>query len=440
MPPKPKPPAPPSTTQQLAEILTTTAKAIEDITSENPELRETIQKLISTFLTNPTIAKLHRAPQAPTPSESPLPKLLEDVKSIKSSLVALQKAISPSTQSGKPSPSKTPVHAPAAPITRAKGKTPSPSFASAAASPPRPSLVVCLDFLNWNKGRPSPATLCSDINRVLETLGNDQVRISAVKWTARDNLILTGGPNTTAHHLQQAAPLISQHFGDTYPLYPPTIRPNVKWSKLLINNVPTGVTAEDKAKTPDECHAALVSDNPTYASLNITQKPSWVRNPSSYPEGAISLLVVAFEDPDGSLAREILTKKVLYMYGHCATIRKWKQQPTTKTPQSDHANITDTPDTSNELNIDKLILKSADDSTRTPCSEGTETTKNTRAQIADRRLEGGKERKEQHKPRADGAHRDLTYPTTRHICHCNFKPNAWHCMMPTIRVRGDCFC
>ncbi|KAF8265404.1 hypothetical protein EI94DRAFT_1702534 [Lactarius quietus] len=261
------------------------------------------------------------------------------------------------------------------PVTRAKGKTHSTSFASATASPPRPSLVA---LTSYHLFRHQPA---------LEASGNDQVHISATRWTARDNVILTGGPNTSAQHLQQAAPIISQHFGNTYPLYPPTIRPNVKWSKLLINNVPTGVTSEDKAKTPDECHAALVSDNPTYASLNITQKLSWVCNSSSYTEGAISSLIVAFEDPDGSSAHDILTKKVFYVYSHCAAIRKWKQRPTNKAPHSDDTNITNTPNTSNESNIDKLILKSADNSAHTPCSEGTRTSKNTKG--SDSRQDGG---------------------------------------------------
>ena len=110
-------------------------------------------------------------------------------------------------------------------------------------------------------------------------------------------MILTGGPNTTAQHLQQAIPTIRQHIAKTYlipdesePLPPPTIRPNVKWSKLLINSVPTGVAPFCDARTPDECHTALVTDNPSYATLNITQKPSWVRNPLSYAEGAVSSL------------------------------------------------------------------------------------------------------------------------------------------------------
>ncbi|KAH9174379.1 hypothetical protein EDB89DRAFT_1952586 [Lactarius sanguifluus] len=74
------------------------------------------------------------------------------------------------------------------------------------------------------------------------------------------------------------------------------------------------------------CHEALTADNPTYAALRITQRPSWVRNPTSYSDNAVSSLVVAFEDPDGTVARSLLAGKVLFIFGSCATLRKWKQR------------------------------------------------------------------------------------------------------------------
>ncbi|KAF8271227.1 hypothetical protein EI94DRAFT_1698343 [Lactarius quietus] len=263
-------------------------KAIEDILSSIPESRESIQNPSTLSLPITPLPSYMGPPKPPLPLNPHCPVCLRTSSPSNPPLLCFR--------------NKTLENAPSATVTRAKEKTHAPLYSSATASPPRPSLVVGLDSLNWNKGRPSPAAICSSINHLLEASGNDQVCISATWWTARDNMILTGGPNTSAHHLQQAAPIISQHFGDTYPPFPPTIRPNVKWSKLLINNVPTGVTSEDRAKTLEECHATLVSDNPSYAFLNITQKPSWVHDPSSYPEGAVSLLVVAFKDPDGSLA------------------------------------------------------------------------------------------------------------------------------------------
>jgi hypothetical protein len=108
----------------------------------------------------------------------------------------------------------------------------------------------------------------------------------------------------------------------------------VKWSKILINGLPTGVTDSRGAYTPDECHTTLVSENPSYAPLIIAQKPNWVKPPLSLKPGSSSSLVMAFEDPDGSKARALLGAKHLYAFGTRATLRKWKQRATKPTPPS----------------------------------------------------------------------------------------------------------
>jgi len=55
----------------------------------------------------------------------------------------------------------------------------------------------------------------------------------------------------------------------------------------------------------------LAPNNPSYyASLIVTQLPNWICPPSesSYPQGAVSFLSVAFEDPDGSKLKAILAE------------------------------------------------------------------------------------------------------------------------------------
>ena len=108
----------------------------------------------------------------------------------------------------------------------------------------------------------------------------------------------------TLHTLQLAAPHISASLPHILnlpsSLPPPQPRPNTKWSKILINSVPTGTTNDRSPLSPDECHLALAASNPSYASLSIMQKPSWVCPPTSYKSGSISSLSVAFEDLDGS--------------------------------------------------------------------------------------------------------------------------------------------
>ena len=107
------------------------------------------------------------------------------------------------------------------------------------------------------------------------------------------------------------------------------------WSKLLINSVPVGATKQRGPFTPDECHHSLVAHNPSYASLQITQKPSWVRPPSTLKPDTYSSLIVAFEDPDGSACRSLLSSKQLYILGAKAKVSHWKEtkRPTSKTNQ-----------------------------------------------------------------------------------------------------------
>ncbi|KAF8259165.1 hypothetical protein EI94DRAFT_1707334 [Lactarius quietus] len=354
MPPKQKPPPP--TTQQISGALNSVISGIEVLLTTSPDMKETVHQKLLTFTSHSTIAKILGNAHPPTPIPALPANLLEDVKSIKATLSALQKAILPSPQAGKPPQNKQTDSKPLAPVTRAKGKTQPLTFANAVASPPHPSIVVSLANCTWPDGKPSLADLCKGINSALDASDNNQTCISATRWTARDNMILTRGPNTTTHQLQLATSTIHQHFTNSYlsnnmdtPPSLPVIQPNVKWSKILINSVPTGVSPTRKAMTPEECQQALTAENPYYATLNVTQKPSWVRNPNSYSEEAVSLLVVAFEDPDGSHTCALLSNKVLYVFGHCATLRKWKQHPTLSSPPSEEAHNTTEPPSNTAL-------------------------------------------------------------------------------------------
>jgi len=104
-------------------------------------------------------------------------------------------------------------------------------------------------------------------------------------------------------------------------------RANVKWSKLLINRVPTSVDEDTPAHSSAECQCALALDNPSYGRLTIAQLLSWVRSPFSYTPGSYSSLVVTFEDPDGSIASGMVVAKWLYLFSVQATIKRWKQKP-----------------------------------------------------------------------------------------------------------------
>jgi len=159
---------------------------------------------------------------------------------------------------------------------------------------------------------------------------HQQVHISAIRWTAKGNLVVIGSSNVTLHQLQMAATVIAQAFVSSYsatvtPSPPPTWA-NVKWSKLLINGLPTGMSNSWEVFTPEECHQTLIANNSSYAILPIMQKPSWVRSPSSYKADSSSSLIVAFEDPDGERLKSLLAARYLFAFGTRATAKKWKQR------------------------------------------------------------------------------------------------------------------
>jgi hypothetical protein len=196
-------------------------------------------------------------------------------------------------------------------------------------------VVVSTAAYPWTDNRrPWPVEICSLLNQKLTQSPHSQVRLSAARWTVRGNLVLWGGPNNTLAHMTLALPLLSETLQASFsahstssPTNPPKVRPNIKWSKLLINRVPTGTSPSREAYTPEECHEALLAENPTYASLTITQLPSWVRPPASYSANAVSSLSLAFEDPDGSRALAMLKDKTLFAFGQVAVVKKWKQKP-----------------------------------------------------------------------------------------------------------------
>jgi hypothetical protein len=190
--------------------------------------------------------------------------------------------------------------------------------------------------------RPRPKVICSTLNERLRQILPPQAMLAAIRWTARGNLVITGAPSATPHTLQIAAPHISTIFTQAFQIPSdkalPAARPNVKWSKISINGVPTSVSNMCSAYTFTENHDSLKLNNPAYAALLVTQRPGWVCPPTSYTTGSISSLSLAFEDPDGSKLRTILAEHYLYIHSHRATICKWKyRQPICKGTAKDHA-------------------------------------------------------------------------------------------------------
>ncbi|KAH9051962.1 hypothetical protein EDB87DRAFT_1728314 [Lactarius vividus] len=215
--------------------------------------------------------------------------------------------------------------------------TPPPcsSFASAVKLPARPSLVVTPRHA---VGSPAPIAvhcnpqeLVTHLNSVLLE-GGHSVTLSAAQWTAKANLVLTAGPDTTAHHLNTASHIISEALAvylsaDTTSPLPVLARENCKWGRLTINGIPTGASLTRGPYSPSELHAALLADNPAYRMLRLTQAPSWVRAPHTYTPGSVSSCVISFEDPSGDSLRGLMAGRTLFAFGHSGELKRWKVKP-----------------------------------------------------------------------------------------------------------------
>ncbi|KAH9163145.1 hypothetical protein EDB89DRAFT_2079118 [Lactarius sanguifluus] len=287
------------------------------------------------------------APVAPPPA--PAPAAVAPVPAVPAPTpVSKPRAKKPRAQPPTPAPAKV---APA-PVTPAKVKpasaptpapatrptpppTSKPSFATMAKTPARPSLVVSLHPPVAGSPPPtavrrSPQELVEHLNAVLALEGH-QVTLSAARWTARSNLVVTAGPDTTAHHLTATSHSISNclavYLSADQSLLPVQAQENCKWAHLLINGIPTGVSLTQGPYSTSELHAALLVDNPAYRGLRMTLPPSWVRAPTSYTPGSTSSVVLTFEDPSGDSLRSLMAEWTLFAFGHSGELKCWKAKP-----------------------------------------------------------------------------------------------------------------
>ncbi|KAH9052236.1 hypothetical protein EDB87DRAFT_1692632 [Lactarius vividus] len=241
-----------------------------------------------------------------------------------------QKNAKPPTPAAAP-PAKAPIPTPPAKPT----PPPRSSFASAVKLPARPSLVVTPRHAVGSPAptavRRTPQELVTHLNSVLSEEGH-AVTLSAARWTAKANLVLTAGLDTTAHNLNATSHIISEALAvylsaDTSSPLPVLARENCKWGRLTINGIPTGASLTRGPYSPSELHAALLADNPAYRMLRLTQAPSWVRAPHSYTPGSVSSCVISFEDPSGESLRGLMAGQTLFAFGHSGELKRWKAKP-----------------------------------------------------------------------------------------------------------------
>ncbi|KAH9169715.1 hypothetical protein EDB89DRAFT_2194199 [Lactarius sanguifluus] len=283
------------------------------------------------------IQELYLPPPAPTPKPS---TLFTEISNIKESLTALQSSMAclqnqaastppptvtvhqsttHATSNSKPVPANHP-EPPASPTSHVNLHTTlKPSH--------HPSIIARI-MTEDPTNHPPPHILCNTINEALKRASHSCVHLSSARWTMKGNLVLTGGHANTLQQLLSARNKISESITSKFPnIHKHStaihIEANIRWSKIRINNIPTSVSNNRGPWTPDECHEALLTDNPGYTKLNITQRPSWVKHSDTYRKNTMSSLVFAFEDPNSHLAQDLIDSRRMYIFGTDATVKPW---------------------------------------------------------------------------------------------------------------------
>jgi hypothetical protein len=215
---------------------------------------------------------------------------------------------------------KAPAHhpPPVNPTTKPKSKNPQP--------PPRgerlPQAVIRFQGRIDAKNRPSFTELVPLLNTTLRNNSKfSHVKVVGVKWTPTSNLVVRAqapSPMVLVTALKAVQTSIKND-----QLIIKDVIPNTRWSRMTLSHVYTGVEPDSSLFNPEDIHEELTLHNPTYAQLTIRQMPTWLRNPSSFKNGQISSVSLAFEDQDGSIARR-LAGTTLTAFGNLrCTLKNW---------------------------------------------------------------------------------------------------------------------
>ena len=277
------------TPQQIDATLRSAIAATQTLIYQDPRHLASLRPTFLQFFSHPTFQLVLGIPSQNTPlPPAPIDNQLKaELAELKSNISALSKAVNslqpkvkgmqiPAAQASPPKSTQS-----------AQGKGPSPhpppTFANVAAAKARASLVF--DVGTTSSEQKFDSGLTADLNNMLQDSGYEDVKLSASRYTKKGNLVLMAHQHVMQSQLNAATPtihtLVLQVYKaaeiDTTNIQLPPARANVKWSKILINSVPVGT--REQPHTPEECHRSLVAHNPAYASLKVTQKPSWVRPP-----------------------------------------------------------------------------------------------------------------------------------------------------------------
>ena len=151
--------------------------------------------------------------------------------------------------------------------------------------PPRPSLVLSLMHHTLAStlcatAALAPPVLVNTCNTALSTdPTHTNVQVSAAKWTPKGNLVVFTGPGVSCDALFATSHVLTSAMSRALPDDPwISSHLNVKWGKVMINSVPTGISEGcPTAHSPAACWQSLIDNNPSLHHLKVCQLPSWVR-------------------------------------------------------------------------------------------------------------------------------------------------------------------
>ena len=295
-----------------APMIVPTHASTEHLQTPTPQLeRKGKMKKAPLHLT----AKPAPAPKAPPPN----PSAPQKAPTSYAAAAAMLKPAKPTPQGASKAKAQT----------SAKPPKPTPP-------PPQPSLVLSLighmldTTLKTQAGVLAPGLVgvCNNALASVPTFAS--VWVSACRWMPKGNLVVFTGPDMLRDQLSATSHLLTTAIAASLPNVSVRVSSclNVRWGKVLVNGVPTGVMDDSPAAhSPSVCLQDLLENNPSLRPLKVTQLPLWVRAPCLFQPGSSSSLVFVFEDPDGSIAPSLIAARHLFCFGAHIIVRRWRQPP-----------------------------------------------------------------------------------------------------------------
>ncbi|KAN0103758.1 hypothetical protein V8E52_011664 [Russula decolorans] len=212
------------------------------------------------------------------PPDNQLKAELSKIKSTISMLSKVVNSLPPKAKGTTPASQSPPPKGKPSTQGQGSGNVTPPTFTSKATAQSRPSLILDLRFLitKWQ----STTDIVTFVNDRLYTQRHQHVKLSTAKWTSKGNLVFTAHHTVTQAQLTDAShtilTLLQEEYPNTFTLTTElTAWANVKWSKILINSIPT----ESHSSTPATTRAPVgpSSSVPASSVRPSTQQPNTPR-------------------------------------------------------------------------------------------------------------------------------------------------------------------